>query len=183
MRRIIPYILAALAVLNLVWLFGFDYKIPSAFTHFTVRETQTTEEEEEVSVPEKEEEAQTQEPVEEAAKGEEAGQETLQQAGVQETAEEQAPAEQTAQAPDNGPPAAAETVPAEGERTCRPADGNTPNIRSGPGQDYGVIRMARFDEVMIIRGEEEGGWLPIRTLDGQEGYIYSGMLIIDDQAQ
>ena len=43
--------------------------------------------------------------------------------------------------------------------------------------------MARFDEVMIIRGEEEGGWLPIRTLDGQEGYIYSGMLIIDDQAQ
>ena len=183
MRRIIPYILVALAVLNLVWLFGFDYKIPSFFYRITVRETQSTEEE--VSVPETEDAAQVQEPAEEAPHGEETEQEALQETNLQETADAgETPAAAGEPAAVSETPAASGEPAAEaGERTCRPADGNTPNIRSGPGQDYGVIRMARYDEVMIIRGEDEGGWLPIRTQDGEEGYVFSGMLIIDEQTQ
>jgi hypothetical protein len=180
MRKIIPNLLAVLAVLNLVWLFVFNYRMPSFFTKIAGREEQSIEQE--------------------------AGQqETNQQSGQQETAAAQAPAEQTGgQAAGEAAEGAAEnpagtgdaatqageaeaqageTISLEGQRTCRPADGNTPNIRSGPGSDYGVIRMAAYDEVMIVRGEAEGGWLPIQTQDGLEGYIYEGMLIIDEVAQ
>ena len=72
---------------------------------------------------------------------------------------------------------------AEGERTCHPSDGNTSNIRTGPGGNYEVLRMAAYDEVMIVRGEEEDEWLPIRTKGGLEGYIFAGMLVIDENAQ
>ena len=199
MRRFIPYILAVIAALNLVWLFGFDYKIPSFFTRTPSRIDSLPEEED---LPEEEgEEAQAAEAAEEGTgqgteEAAEGGQ-ALQEAGPQETAAAQAPVQTPqipvraeAETPGEAPAPAGVTAagteeikPAAGERTCRPADGNTPNIRSGPGQDYGVIRMAGSDEVLIVRGEDEGGWLPIRTLDGQEGYVYAGMLIIDEQAQ
>ena len=192
MRKIIPNLLAVLAVLNLVWLFVFNYRMPSFITDFTARLEQSAEQED-VSFPE--EEALTAETEEEGTEEEE---EAHQEASQQEAEEGQAPAgqeaaeaagENTQEAGENpagegdGTAQAGETIALEGERTCRPADGNTPNIRSGPGSDYGVLRMAAYDEVMIVRGEEEGGWLPIRTQDGLEGYIFAGMLIIDEEAQ
>lgn len=198
MRKIIPNLLAVLAVLNLVWLFVFNYRMPSFFTKIAGREEQSIEQE---ALSPSEEGAETGE----AALQEAGQQETNQQTGQQETAAAQAPAEQTGgQAAGEAAEGAAEnpagtgdaatqageaeaqaggTISLEGQRTCRPADGNTPNIRSGPGSDYGVIRMAAYDEVMIVRGEAEGGWLPIQTQDGLEGYIYEGMLIIDEEAQ
>jgi hypothetical protein len=209
MRKIIPNLLAVLAVLNLVWLFVFNYRMPSFFTKIAGREEQSIEQE--ALSPSEEGEVQAPETSEEGAETGEAAlqeagqQETNQQTGQQETAAAQAPAEQTGgQAAGEAAEGAAEnpagtgdaatqageaeaqageTISLEGQRTCRPADGNTPNIRSGPGSDYGVIRMAAYDEVMIVRGEAEGGWLPIQTQDGLEGYIYEGMLIIDEEAQ
>ena len=200
MRKIIPNLLAVLAVLNLVWLFVFNYRMPSFFTKIAGWDEQSIEQE--ALSPSEEGDAQAPETSEEGA---ETGEAALQEAGQQETAAGQAPAEQTGgQAAGEAAEGAAEnpagtgdaatqageaeaqaggTISLEGQRTCRPADGNTPNIRSGPGSDYGVIRMAAYDEVMIVRGEAEGGWLPIQTQDGLEGYIYEGMLIIDEEAQ
>jgi uncharacterized protein YgiM (DUF1202 family) len=71
----------------------------------------------------------------------------------------------------------------EGEKTCRPQEGNTPNIRSGPGQDYDVVGMVMEDEVLTVRGEEEEGWLPIRTGDGLEGYVFADLLVMEEDAQ
>jgi len=71
MRRIIPCILALIAVLNLVWLFGFDYKIPSFLTRTAEREAggiveeEPAAKEEEAGAPEPEEEAVVPEPKEE----------------------------------------------------------------------------------------------------------------------
>ncbi len=200
MKRMIPYLLALIAVLNLIWLFAFNYKMPSFFSRFAASEARNTEKE--ALSPAEEEEVQAPET---AAEESEAEQNTPQETVQQEAAAVQTPPGQTAGEAaegtaegtvgavagtggtenETGETAAqtGETVSLEGERTCRPADGNTPNIRSGPGSDYGVLRMAAYDEVMIIRGEDEGGWLPIRTQDGLEGYIFTGMLIIDEEAQ
>ena len=221
MRKMIPNLLALLAALNLVWLFVFNYRMPSFFTKTGSREEQSIEQE--ALSPAEEEEAQAPETAEEGAEAgeaalQEAGQQQTgqqqtsqqeaeqQEAGEQETEAVQAPAGQTAaetgeenaqgagenpagaggttaQAGEAEGQEAGEAATLEGQRTCHPADGNTPNIRSGPGSDYGVIRMAAYNEVMNVRGEAEGGWLPIRTQDGLEGYIYADMLIIDDEAQ
>ena len=216
MRKMIPNLLALLAVLNLVWLFVFNYRMPSFFTKTESREEQSIEQE--ALSPAEEEEAQAPETAEEGSEAgeaalEEAGHQQTglqeaeqQEAGEQETEAVQAPAGQTAaetgeenaqgagenpagaggttaQAGEAEGQEAGEAATLEGQRTCHPADGNTPNIRSGPGSDYGVIRMAAYNEVMTVRGEAEGGWLPIRTQDGLEGYIYADMLIIDDEAQ
>ena len=197
MRKMIPNLLALLAALNLVWLFVFNYRMPSFFTKTGSREEQSIEQE--ALSPAEEEEAQAPETAEEGAEAgeaalQEAGQQEAEQqeAGEQETEAVQAPAGQTAaetgeenaqgagenpagaggitaQAGEAEGQEAGEAATLEGQRTCHPADGNTPNIRSGPGSDYGVIRMAAYNEVMIVRGEAEGGWLPIRTQDGLEG--------------
>ncbi len=177
MRRIIPCILALIAVLNLVWLFGFDYKIPSFLTRTAEREAggiveeEPAAKEEEAGAPEPEEEAVVPEPKEEVKEEEKKAESQAAEESAKEEAEEE-PA-----------PEAEETADQAEERTCRPLEGNTPNIRSGPGQDYEIIGMAESGQVMTVRGEEEEGWLPIRTGDGLEGYVFAGLVAIDEEEE
>lgn len=156
MRKIIPNILAVIAVLNLVWLFVFDYKVPS----FVSPKTGLAEDE---SVSD-EEIGQLIAETEEKAPGE-TGQTAEQETDAVEPVGEDGPVTDEA---------------AASERTCRPKEGNAPNIRSGPGSDYDVIGTADFEETLIVTGEEEDGWLPVRTSDGTEGYVFADMVELQD---
>lgn len=161
MRKILPGIAAILAVLNLIWLFAFDYKIPSFFIHSDMNavsesenaETASTDYEDETSPADGEEEA-------------------------EENTEQEAANDELAEADD-----LTEQTEVEPVGTCHPGEGNTPNIRSGPGSNYEVVGMAENNEVMIVTGEERDGWLPIRTMDGVEGYVFAGLVIIDGRGE
>ena len=180
MRRMIPFILAAAAVLNLVWLFGFDYKLPPFLTRFTTGERAALEEE--AKEAEEKEEAEDQKaevhPVNAPVQAPEPAAEETEEAPEEETEEEKGALQEREPQEDAG-----ETPEGERVRTCSPYEGNTPNIRSGPGMDYEVIGMAMPGEVLFVRGDEEDGWLPIRTGDGLEGYVFSGMVFMELETQ
>ena len=174
MKRIIPTILAVLAVINMIWLFVFDYRIPSLPGRGSkeAAEPSYTEEEIQAAAGEDMTEQTAAENGEEPAAGEavqEEKQETEEGAQTEETEE----GAQTEEAEEG-----AQTE--EAERTCRPAEGNAPNIRSGPGSDNEVIGSVGEGEVMTVRGEEEDGWLPIRTADGLEGYVFADLVVMDE---
>lgn len=156
MKRIIPTILAVLAVINLVWLFVFDYRIPSLPGGFSFGQAKPVISEE--TLP--------------AAEGEEEGAEQAEDKNVEEPV--QAVLETAAENQEEG----GQTE--EAEMTCRPLEGNTPNIRSGPGSEYDVVGLVGSESVMTVRGEAEGGWLPIRTQDGLEGYVFEELVVIDE---
>jgi hypothetical protein len=156
MKRIIPTILAVLAVINLIWLFVFDYRIPSLPGRGSkeAAEPSYTEEEIQAAAEEDMTEQTAAENGEEPAAGE----------AVQEEKQETEEGAQTEEA----------------ERNCRPTEGTAPNIRSGPGSDNEVIGSVGEGEVMTVRGEEEDGWLPIRTADGLEGYVFADLVVMDE---
>ena len=174
MKRIIPTILAVLAVINMIWLFVFDYRIPSLPGRGSkeAAEPSYTEEEIQAAAGEDMTEQTAAENGEEPAAGEavqEEKQETEEGAQTEET-EEGAQTEEAEEGDQTE----------EAERTCRPAEGNAPNIRSGPGSDNEVIGSVGEGEVMTVRGEEEDGWLPIRTADGLEGYVFADLVVMDE---
>ena len=159
MRKIIPNILAVIAVLNLVWLFGFSYRIPSFINRLIRNETQS------------EEAAVTEEGTDEAIQGTE-----------QETTGDEAPVinESSVQQGENALQQEVQEMTEE-ELTCKPKEGHSPNIRSGPGSEYDIVGAAEENEVMTVTGEEENGWLPVRKEDGTEGYVFSDIVILLDQ--
>ena len=156
MKRIIPTILAVLAVINLIWLFVFDYRIPSLPGRGNKEAAEPSYTEEEIQ----------------AAAGEDMTEQTAAENGEKPAAGEAVQKEN--QETEEG----AQTE--EAERTCRPTEGNAPNIRSGPGSDNEVIGSVGEGEVMTVRGEEEDGWLPIRTADGLEGYVFADLVVMDE---
>ena len=183
MKRIIPTILAVLAVINMIWLFVFDYRIPSLPGRGSkeAAEPSYTEEEIQAAAGEDMTEQTAAENGEEPAAGEavqEEKQETEEGAQTEETEE----GAQTEEAEEGAQTEEAEEgdQTEEAERTCRPAEGNAPNIRSGPGSDNEVIGSVGEGEVMTVRGEEEDGWLPIRTADGLEGYVFADLVVMDE---
>lgn len=156
MKRIIPTILAVLAVINLIWLFVFDYRIPSLPGRGSKEAAEPSYTEEEIQ----------------AAAGEDMTEQTAAENGEEPAAGEAVQEEK--QETEEG----AQTE--EAERTCRPTEGTAPNIRSGPGSDNEVIGSVGEGEVMTVRGEEEDGWLPIRTADGLEGYVFAELVVMDE---
>lgn len=169
MRKIIPYILAFIATVNLIWLFAFDYRIPdfvtSAFGNiFHSAPAGEAEQQEENEAAEAAEETEEQTAQEAVQSGQEAA-----------AAEPGAAGNGEGTVPENGQEGmATETA----ERTCRPTEGNAPNIRSGPGSNNDVIGAAGADEIMTVRGDAENGWLPIRTAAGLEGYVFADLVEI-----
>ena len=172
MRRIIWNIITVLAVLNLIWLFVFNYKIPAlpSFSSNQKEEAVVTEEE----VPEEETEE----------TGEIIGEETA------ESSEEEQPEAEPAEKPEEQ--AETETAEAEGENQepasdttlqCRINDGYNARIRSGPGTDYDIVTEMKSGSILTITGELVNGWYPIRTEDGQEGYIYSELVTLVEPAE
>lgn len=55
------------------------------------------------------------------------------------------------------------------------------NIRSGPGVDYEMFQSLAPGEVVQVIGQNvDGTWYNIRMVDGEEGWIASSLLFIDD---
>ena len=172
MKKMITYLLAALAVLNLIWLFVFDYRLPSfrlpsigEGVFPSAKEALQPEEEEisgEAAISEEdpqEEEADLREPLSQPSDlAEKEPQTEAEEENVQKTAFE----------------------PVEGERICFVGAGNAPNLRSGPGMEYAVVDTAYENEALIVTGPEENEWLPIRNSKGVEGYVFTALVILQD---
>lgn len=163
MRKIIPYIIAIVAALNLIWLFAFDYKIPDFINNTFDKMFHSAAAED--AAPAEEENGEEQQTAEGAA-----------EQGTQEAGQEAAGAEPGMPAVTETGIVQEETVPETAERTCQPTEGTAPNIRSGPGSNYDVIGAANNEDIMVVRGDAEGGWLPIRTKDGLEGYVFADLV-------
>ena len=85
-------------------------------------------------------------------------------------------------------PGVTKTVPSSASRTDPPATnlaartrfvivGETA-VRDGPGFGYGVLGMlTQFDEVQVIGGPVEGGWLAVSTVSGLRGFVLGETLI------
>lgn len=173
MKKTMTYILAALAVLNLIWLFVFDYRLPSFRLPsdgegvFQSAKEALQPEEEEISG--------------EAAVTEEADPQ-------EKEADVSAPLSQPSDLAEKEPQTEAEEEnvqktafePGEGERICFVGAGNAPNLRSGPGMEYAVVDTAYENEALIVTGPEENEWFPIRNSKGVEGYVFASLVILQD---
>ncbi len=52
------------------------------------------------------------------------------------------------------------------------------NIRSGPGTDYPVLAVARYQEVVSLTGRNSATtWLQIRRANGQQGWAYASFIV------
>lgn len=153
--KFIKTVLVILAILNLVFLFGFDYRIPSWF-HLPFEFGKSEDQEEQVEEEVPQEETVQEEPEETAAQEPEA------------VSEEE--------------PAAAQEE--EKILRCVITEPGESNIRSGPGTDNDVIDALPTDTILVITGEAVEGWLPIKTEDGTEGYIYQDLVrMLEDEAE
>ena len=182
MRKIIWNILAVLAVINLIWLFVFNYKIPGLPSLSSGKKDAAEGENVEEPLPEEE--------VTEDLDVEESEAET-----------EMAPgSEEIEKAADEEPQAEAEAAPADvdmaettaeetedleeendGLRRCRINDGYNARIRSGPGMDYEIVTEMESGSLLVITGDMEDGWYPVRSEDGTvEGYIYSDLVFFPE---
>ena len=160
MRRVIWNIITVLAVINLIWLFVFNYKIPQ-IPSFSSRKQEEVFPPEEVVNEESETEEQTKE-TEEA-----------------ETAEQTAPAEEsTEDVTETAETEQAEETEQEKQIQCRINDGYNARIRSGPGTNYDIVTEMKSGSILTVTGELENGWYPIRAEDGTEGYIFSELVTI-----
>jgi hypothetical protein len=72
---------------------------------------------------------------------------------------------------------AIEPEPAQQPRDLRRITGDSVNMRSGPGTDYGILaRVTRDTEVEVLE-VFENGWLRIRVLDGSRiGWVSSRLV-------
>ena len=165
MRRIIWNIVTVLAIINLIWLFVFNYKIPR-IPSFSFGKQEEPAGEEDVVKEDTDFEEQNEENQEsENADLTEQNQEDVQQSET-ETAEN---LEGNAQE---------DMETEEGLIQCRINDGYNARIRSGPGTDYEIVTEMESGSILAITGEMENGWYPIRTDDGTEGYIYGELVTI-----
>ena len=168
MRRIIWNIITVLAALNLIWLFVFNYKLPklSSFSSNKEEEAVSNEETGEELTADENGEFETAEQTEQ--NDEEGQQEEAVAAGDREEITEAASEEETEDQENTD----------DGLSRCRINDGYNARIRSGPGTDYEIVTEMESGSVLIITGELENGWYPIRTEDGTEGYIYSELVTV-----
>ncbi|WP_323358011.1 hypothetical protein [Cyanobium gracile] len=52
-------------------------------------------------------------------------------------------------------------------------DPNPPtSLRNGPGSDYAIVVPIQKDEIFFVDLQGSGDWLPARTADNKNGYIY-----------
>ena len=155
MSRFFKFLIMVAAIANLILLLSFDGQLPSFVRIPFLPSAEEAEETEAVkpvpeeTLPEKEEAAEPETTVETAMA--EPEEEVQEEAG--EETEEEAQEE--------------ETLP-----ECRVISEYGSNVRSGPGPDYEVVTAFPYDTVLVITGEPEIGWFPIRAEDGTEGYIF-----------
>ena len=57
------------------------------------------------------------------------------------------------------------------------------NLRQGPSREANRVGFVREGSTVFLRGEPEGRWLPIRTEDGQEAYVFASLITPDPNAE
>lgn len=143
--------------MNLIWLFAFNYRLPPFRFPSAGEEIRFPED------GEKEEMPYTGALVSEASARDMNGQED---------------GTETADAEENLQEAAKD---ADGEsRNCRVAKGYITTLRRGPGTNYEVIGSASEEEILTVTGPEEEGWLPVRSMDGLEAYVFADYVIMQE---
>lgn len=167
-QRFSKNIIVVISVLNLIFLFGFNYRIP--FIH---HQAESGQEAEDMSAAESMESLESSvlendgtDPVvadsavaDPAAAGETAPEAVAGEAAAsqEQTAEESAAAEEPAQAGT--------------AQKCVVSARSSANVRSGPGTEYDVVASLPNNTVLDITGEAQNGWYPVRAENGVEGYI------------
>lgn len=171
-KNIIRNIIVIVSVLNLIFLFGFNYQIPSI-----LRPGSDTQAEEDAYVDEEMDstESALQESdgtdtaaIDTAAAGEPAPEDN--------TAADAQPAGDTAAVQEQ---AADGTATAPGEEPAQTGTGpqyvvsaqTAANVRSGPGTGNDVVASLPSGTLLEVTGEAQDGWYPIRSETGVEGYI------------
>lgn len=158
---IIKYGVVILAVLNMIWLFGFEYRLPAKADRPKTEETAaiagTTEEV--AFAEEKEPEKQT-----EKASEEESEEEIDSDEETDEKFKE-------------------ETETDENVVYCRVTASSSLNVREGPGTSYKVVTTAKRNETLVFLGVEDE-WAHVRKDSGQEGYVLGSYIqIVEEQPE
>ena len=52
------------------------------------------------------------------------------------------------------------------------------NLRNGPGSNYAIVVPIQKDEIFFVDLQGSGNWLPARTSDNKNGYIYRPLVRI-----
>jgi uncharacterized protein YgiM (DUF1202 family) len=56
---------------------------------------------------------------------------------------------------------------------------NYVRLRQGPGFHYGVQRLISYEDVLVLGRSADGNWLMVRTLAGQNGWMWSYYIALD----
>ena len=186
MRKIIWNILVVLAVVNLIWLFVFNYKIPGLPSLSFRKKDMAKSENVEEPLPEEktaeEIEAVEEEPEAEAEENPD-GEETTEAADEEPEVEAEAAlaGEEIAEAEAKEPGFEEPETEDDGRRRCHIIDGYNARIRSGPSMDYEIVTEMESGSVLVITGDMEDSWYPVRSEDGAvEGYIYSDLVYFSE---
>ena len=92
---------------------------------------------------------------------------------------EETPEEVTEEEPVEEEPAEEEPV-----QRCTIISPDGSNIRSGPGSDYEVIASYGYNTVLVVTGEPEYGWYPIQAEDGTAGFIFETQIsMLEEETQ
>lgn len=71
----------------------------------------------------------------------------------------------------------------EQTKYCRVIASGKVNMRKGPGTEYEVVQVLLPDTVLVVTGEEENGWRPVRTEDEAEGYVFANLIIMLEDSE
>ena len=163
-QRFSKNIIVVISVLNLIFLFGFNYRIP--FIH---HQAESGQEAEDMSAAESMESLESS-----AVEGDGTDPAAAEPASTGETSPEAGAAGDAAASQEQTPEenaAAEEPAQAGTAQKCVVSARSSANVRSGPGTEYDVVASLPNNTVLDITGEAQNGWYPVRAENGVEGYI------------
>ena len=175
-RDILTGIIANIAIINLVLLFGFEYEVFGfSWAEFYTRKfsdepvvTAST-----ADTAEQTAEAATEEQAAAVAITGSAADDKEDKTGTAATSEEMTTAD--------GASTAETTVAEENVKKCRVVSAKNARIRSGPGTEHERVASVPRDTVLTVLDVEENGWVHVRTDDGTEGYISGDLIEMIDE--
>ena len=168
-RDILTGIIANIAIINLVLLFGFEYEVFG----FSWAEFYNRKFSDELVVT-----ASTADTAEQTAEAATTGSASVvddkeDKTGTAATSEEMTTAD--------GASTAKTTVAEENVKKCRVVSAKNARIRSGPGTEHERVASVPRGTVLTVLDVEENGWVHVRTDDGTEGYISGDLIEMIDE--
>ena len=170
-KKIIKAIIAILAILNLILLFGFEYEIPGIYKKEDPVEMVADSSTEKTASIGKSDYNKT-ESTTESVTGESTLTEEKPEAASTGENTEYAVTGNSSETAEDG---TTEIVARDQPQRCKVISKKNARIRSGPGTEYERITSVPFGTILTILGEEKG-WYHIQTEDNITGYI-SGELV------